>query len=131
DFLAQKIDILVATTVVEVGVNVPNASIILIEDAERYGLSQLHQLRGRVLRSNHQPYCFVATTSASENSIERLQLFSKSHNGFDLAEADLQRRGPGALIGKRQSGLSDTAMLALQNQKLIKIAQTTAKTIIK
>lgn len=130
DFLAKKIDILVATTVIEVGVNVPNASIILIEDAERYGLSQLHQLRGRVLRSTHQPHCYVATTTTSEQSIERLRLFTKSSNGFELAEYDLQRRGPGALIGKRQSGLSDTAMLALQNKKLINVAQKSAKELV-
>ncbi len=129
-FLANEFQILVATTVVEVGVNVPNASIILIEDAERYGLSQLHQLRGRVLRSTHQPYCYIATSSNSETSIERLQLFTRSSNGFELAEADLARRGPGALIGKRQSGLSDTAMLALQNKKLIQVAQKTAKEIV-
>ncbi len=129
-FLKNEYQILVATTVVEVGVNVANASIILIENAERYGLSQLHQLRGRVLRSTHQPHCYIATSTQSDQSLERLQIFTQSHNGFVLAENDLQRRGPGALIGKRQSGLSDTAMLALQNKKLIQVAQQQAKKLV-
>lgn len=130
DFAGHKIDLLVTTTVIEVGVNVANASIIVIEDAGRYGLSQLHQLRGRVLRASHQPYCFVTTNSNSDASIERLQLLCTIKNGFELAEYDLMKRGPGALIGKRQSGISDTAMTALRNLKLVQIAQEQAKIIV-
>jgi len=83
-----------------------------------------------VLRSTHQPHCYIATSTQSDQSLERLQIFTQSHNGFVLAENDLQRRGPGALIGKRQSGLSDTAMLALQNKKLIQVAQQQAKKLV-
>lgn len=129
EFLDKKIDILVATSVVEVGVNVPNASIILIEHAERYGLSQLHQLRGRVIRGNHQPYCYLSTDTSSGTSIERLQAIKTAKNGFELAELDLKLRGVGELYGGKQWGLSDIAMDAIQNLKMVEAARAEAQTI--
>ncbi|MDQ5950676.1 MAG: ATP-dependent helicase RecG, partial [Patescibacteria group bacterium] len=107
--------ILVATSVVEVGVNVPNATIIIIEGGERFGLSQLHQLRGRVMRSNMDPYCFIFAESKSDKTTERLKAFLKAKNGFELAELDLSLRGPGELSGGVQWGISDIGMEALKN----------------
>ena len=91
------INILVATSVVEVGVNVQNATVILIEGAERFGLAQLHQLRGRVLRSTHQSYCFALPESSGETTRERMKAFKNAKNGFELAEYDLAQRGAGEL----------------------------------
>lgn len=129
-FLSHEIDILVATSVVEVGVNVPNASIILIEHAERYGLSQLHQLRGRVIRGIHQPYCYLATDTKSESSLERLQAIIKAKNGFELAELDLSIRGVGELYGAKQWGVSDIAMDAIRNIKMVEIARKEASLLV-
>lgn len=130
DFSEGRIDILVSTSVVEVGVNVPNATIIMIEGAERFGLSQLHQLRGRVLRGNHQAYCFVLTESSNAKSAERLKALVTAKNGFELAELDLTLRGAGQLYGKKQWGISDIAMDALQNLKMVEFARNEAKEII-
>ncbi len=130
-FKAKDIDILVATSVVEVGVNVPNATLMIIEGAERFGLSQLHQLRGRVIRSSHQPYCYLFTESKSEKTKERLQYFIKAKSGFELAEYDLQLRGTGELTGLKQSGISDIGMEALRNPKLVEIARQEAITLIR
>lgn len=151
DFKDKKIDILVATSVVEVGVNVPNATVMIIENAERFGLAQLHQLRGRVLRSSFKPYCFVfadiGRQSFSEGgskshpasakgyggqgkTIARLKSFVKAHNGFELAEADLQQRGAGDLAGAKQWGISDLAMEALKNIKMVEAARAEAKNLI-
>lgn len=130
EFKNGAVDILVATSVVEVGVNVPNATVILIEGAERFGLAQLHQLRGRVLRSNHQPYCFVFTETSSEKSVNRLKALSKAANGFELAEFDLQQRGIGELYSGKQWGVSDIAMEALQNMKMVEAAREEAKKIV-
>jgi ATP-dependent DNA helicase RecG len=130
DFLEKKIDILVATSVVEVGVNVPNASIILIEHAERYGLSQLHQLRGRVIRGNHQPYCYLATETDLAKSIERLQAIKSTKNGFELAEMDLKLRGAGDLYGDKQWGVTDIAMDAIRNLKMVEAARKEAQEIV-
>jgi ATP-dependent DNA helicase RecG len=130
DFKDKKIDILVATSVVEVGVNVPNATVIIIENAERFGLAQLHQLRGRVLRSSHKPYCFVFADTKSAKTIARLKSFTTSHNGFELAEADLQQRGTGDLAGAKQWGVSDLAMEALKNIKMVEAARLEARTLI-
>ncbi len=131
DFAAHKIDILVATSVVEVGVNVPNATMILIEGAERFGLSQLHQLRGRVVRSNHQAYCFVVPESKSENTAIRLKALSTAKSGFELAEQDLLQRGPGELSGRKQWGISDIGMEALKNLKLVEAARAEALELVK
>lgn len=129
-FSKGEIDILVATSVVEVGVNVPNASVIIIEGAERYGLSQLHQLRGRVLRGLHQPYCFLFAETTSKKSLERLNALKTAKNGFELAEADLKQRGAGELYGRRQWGVSDLAMEAIKNLKMVEAARTEATRII-
>jgi len=123
-FKDGTIDILCATSVVEVGVNVPNATVILIEGAERFGLAQLHQLRGRVIRSNHQAYCFLFSESASNTSRERLKALESASDGFTLAEMDLKLRGNGELYGKKQSGLSDLGMEALQNIKMVEAARS-------
>ena len=130
EFSGHKIDILVATSVVEVGVNVPNATVILIEGAERFGLSQLHQLRGRVQRSSHPPHCFLLPETRGEVSMKRLKTMEKSSNGFELAEADLAARGAGDLRGVRQWGISDLGMDALKNAKLIRAARDEAAALI-
>jgi ATP-dependent DNA helicase RecG len=123
-------DILVATSVVEVGVNVPNATVILIEGAERFGLAQLHQLRGRVIRSTHQSYCFVLPESSGETTRNRLKAFLNAKNGFELAEYDLTLRGAGELAGGKQWGVSDIAMEALKNIKLVEAARAEAATLV-
>ncbi len=133
DFLANKTQILVATSVVEVGVNVPNATIILIEGAERFGLSQLHQLRGRVARSAHQAYCYLTTTNntMSANTRERLNALVKAKNGFELAEKDLELRGAGELYGEQQWGQGDLAMEAIKNIKMVEAARESAYQLVK
>jgi len=130
EFKAGRIHILCATSVVEVGVNVPNATVILIEGAERFGLSQLHQLRGRVMRSSYQAYCYVFTETTSAKSIERLNGLKNAKNGFELAELDLAQRGAGELSGMRQWGVSDIAMEALKNLKMVEAAREEAARII-
>ncbi|MBU1046248.1 ATP-dependent DNA helicase RecG [Patescibacteria group bacterium] len=129
-FTEAKIDILVATSVVEVGVNVPNATVIILEGAERFGLAQLHQLRGRVIRSNHQAYCFVFSDTKSDNTIKRLSALKTAKNGFELAEFDLELRGSGELIGNKQWGVSDLGMEAIKNLKLVEAARTEAQKLI-
>ena len=130
NFKKGTIDILCATSVVEVGVNVPNATVIIIEGAERFGLAQLHQLRGRVMRSSHQAYCYAFTETSSQKSIDRLRALQTAKNGFELAELDLGARGAGELSGARQWGVSDIAMEALQNLKMVEAARTEATKII-
>ncbi|MFA7216430.1 MAG: ATP-dependent DNA helicase RecG [Candidatus Paceibacterota bacterium] len=130
DFSLKKIDILVATSVVEVGVNVPNATMIIIEGAERFGLSQLHQLRGRVIRSNHQAYCYVFTESKSTKTKERLKALTLAKNGFELAEFDLSQRGSGMLYSGKQWGVSDIAMEGLKNIKMVELAKKEATEIV-
>ncbi len=130
EFLAHEVDILVATSVVEVGVNVPNATVILIEGAERFGLAQLHQLRGRVIRGTHQAYCYLSPRTYSDKTRERLHAIVTAKNGFELAEHDLILRGTGELSGSKQWGISDIGMDALKNLKLVDAARTEAKAII-
>ena len=130
-FSAHEVDILVATSVVEVGVNVPNATIIFIEGAERFGLAQLHQLRGRVVRSNHQAYCFVCPESRGERTVARLKALITAKNGFELAEMDLLQRGAGELSGRKQWGISDIGMEALENLKLVEAARAEALALVK
>ncbi len=127
-FLAHETDVLVATSVVEVGVNVPNATVIVIEGAERFGLAQLHQLRGRVVRSTHQAYCFVLATEGGVST--RLKALARARNGFELAELDLKIRGPGELYGRSQSGLTDLGMEALKNLKMVEAARTEALRLV-
>ncbi|HEY4509218.1 MAG TPA: ATP-dependent DNA helicase RecG [Candidatus Paceibacterota bacterium] len=126
DFSSGKTQILVATSVVEVGVNVPNATMIVIEGAERFGLAQLHQLRGRVIRSNHQAYCFVFTESKSGKTKDRLKALISAKNGFELAEFDLAQRGAGELYGRKQWGISDLAMEAIKNIKMVEASRAEA-----
>ena len=130
DFSNGKTKILVATSVVEVGVNVPNATMIIIEGVERFGLSQLHQLRGRVIRSNHQAYCFVFTESRGEKTKDRLKALITAKNGFELAEFDLVQRGAGELYGRKQWGISDLAMEAIKNIKMVEASRLEAMGIV-
>lgn len=130
DFKNKKHDILVATSVVEVGIDIPNASVIIIEDADRFGLSQLHQFRGRVGRGEHQSYCFLFTNNNSAKSKDRLRALVDHSSGFDIAEKDFKLRGPGEFLGTRQSGLPDVAMEHLVNTKLIEIAHDYAEQIL-
>ena len=130
DFSEHKTDILVATSVVEVGVNVPNATNIIIEGAERFGLAQLHQLRGRVIRGTHQAYCFAVTDSKSDKTKQRLKALTTAKNGFELSEYDLQFRGSGELYGQKQSGLSDLGMEAIKNLKLVEAARYEAQKLV-
>ena len=135
DFSKNKIQILVATSVVEVGVNVPNASRMIIEGAERFGLAQLHQLRGRIGRSDRESICYLFTTNGnimrgSEITAKRLKALEDAKNGFELAERDMQERGIGTLQNGKQWGLSDLAMEAIKNLKLVEVARESAKKII-
>lgn len=130
DFNDHKIDILCATSVVEVGVSVANATNIIIEGAERFGLAQLHQLRGRVIRGTHQPYCFAVTNSKSDKTKDRLKALATAKNGFELAEHDLTFRGSGELYGGKQSGLSDLGMEAIRNLKLVEAARNEARHLV-
>lgn len=123
DFKDRKYDILVATSVVEVGIDVPNATVIIIEDADRFGLAQLHQFRGRVGRGAHQSYCFLFASSSTEKARGRLRAMEDHSSGFDIAEKDLEIRGPGEFFGSRQSGIPDVAMQHLGNVRLIEIAK--------
>lgn len=129
-FERNEVQILVATSVVEVGVNVPNATVILIEGAERFGLSQLHQLRGRVIRSTHQAYCFALPESYGQATKDRLKALTTAKNGFELAEYDLALRGAGELTGSRQWGVSDIAMEAIKNLRLVEAARKEAQDLV-
>lgn len=129
-FHTGNLDVLVSTAVVEVGIDVPNATVMMIESAERFGLAQLHQFRGRVGRCQHQSYCFLFSESWSENTKKRLQAMVSCHNGFELAEIDLQLRGPGELAGIRQSGLPDLKMASLSDTILVRKARDAAEEIV-
>ncbi|MDD4062610.1 MAG: ATP-dependent DNA helicase RecG [Candidatus Pacebacteria bacterium] len=132
DFKNKKIDILVSTSVIEVGIDVPNATVMIIEGAERFGLAQLHQFRGRVGRSKSQSYCFLFPESFSPKTKSRMTALLSSADGFSLAEQDLKLRGAGDFLGKRQWGLTDIAMDSLANIKLVQLARESAiKTIEK
>ena len=130
NFKDGKIDILVSTSVVEVGVDVPNATIMMIEGAEKFGLAQLHQFRGRVGRSEHQSYCFLFTESSGKINNRRLKALISSESGFELAEKDLQIRGPGDFSGQRQWGLPDLAMASLADVSLVEKATKEAREIL-
>ena len=130
NFVEGKTNILCATSVVEVGVNVPNATIIIIEGAERFGLAQLHQLRGRVIRSNHQAYCYIFAEAKSKKTVERLKALKTAKNGFELAELDLALRGAGELGGTKQWGITDLGMEAIKNIKMVEAARTEAIRLI-
>lgn len=125
-----KIQILVATSVVEVGVDVPNAAIMMIEGSDRFGLAQLYQLRGRVGRGEHASYCFLLTDSTSADTNARLVAITEAKNGFELAEKDLELRGPGQFMGEEQTGFPDLAMSSLQNIELVKSSREEAARLL-
>jgi ATP-dependent DNA helicase RecG len=130
DFRDQKIDVLVSTTVVEVGVDVPNATVMVITGAERFGLAQLHQLRGRVGRGEKQSYCYLLADQLSDISRQRLQAMVDSTDGFVLAEKDLELRGPGNLFGNAQSGFPDFKLATIADVEIMKLASDAAKAIV-
>ena len=130
DFKNKKADILVSTSVIEVGIDVPNATVMVIEGAERFGLAQLHQFRGRVGRSKYQSYCFLFTESPSQKTRLRLEAIMNSDDGFSLSEKYLEIRGPGTIEGKRQWGIPDLAMASLQDLELVQKARLAAKEIL-
>jgi ATP-dependent DNA helicase RecG len=127
-FRDRKYDILVSTTVVEVGVDIPNATVMLVEGANHFGLAQLHQLRGRVGRAGDQSYCLLIPDHEDAAENERLQAMAESNDGFVLAERDLQQRGPGEFLGTRQAGFaSSLKMASLSDIPLIEKARTHAQ----
>ena len=130
DFKANKIHILVSTPVVEVGIDVPNTTVMMIESAERFGLAQLHQLRGRVGRGEYKSYCLLFTESNSDISTKRLKSMEKVHVGFELAEIDLKMRGPGEVFGLRQSGFFNFKIADITDRVLVSIAQKHARDIL-
>lgn len=132
DFKNKKYDILVATTVVEVGVDVPNATVMIIENAERFGLSQLHQLRGRVGRCDLQSYCILVSSSKNPDTRERLKIMTETNDGFIISEKDLELRGPGEFLGTRQSGLPDMIVAdIIKDTKILEIARNEAIDFVK
>ena len=132
DFEAHKLDILVSTTVIEVGVNVPNSNIMIIENAERFGLSQLHQLRGRVGRGNEQAYCILFAHGSGDVTKKRMETMCTSNDGFYISEQDLRLRGPGDFFGTRQHGLPDLKIANLfRDMELLKSAQEAAAEILR
>ena len=131
-FAAGELDVLVSTTVIEVGVDVPNAALMIVENADRFGLSQLHQLRGRVGRGKHQSYCVLVTATRSQDSRERLRILSKTNDGFKIAEEDLRLRGPGDFFGSRQHGLPQLGIADLAgDMRVLKEAQTAAEELLR
>ena len=132
-FISGETQLMVATTVIEVGVNVPNASVMIIESAQRFGLSQLHQLRGRVGRGANQSYCILLTgVKLTSDSRKRMEIMTRTNDGFEISEADLQLRGPGDLEGTQQSGLPFELKIAnlAQDGQMLQIARNTASDIL-
>ena len=130
-FKENKIQILVSTTVIEVGIDVPNASVMIIQHAERFGLSQLHQLRGRIGRGGQQSYCYLITNSKSELARQRLTAMAQTTDGFEIAELDLKIRGPGDLLGTKQAGVPDFYLADLiQDEKVLLLARKVAKKVM-
>lgn len=128
-FSAGQLDILVATSVVEVGIDVPNATVIVIEGAERFGLAQLHQFRGRVGRGEHASYCILISDAVEGDSVKRLQALENNTDGFALAQIDLELRGPGDFFGTRQSGLPPLHTAQLSDVRTLEEARSAAQTL--
>jgi ATP-dependent DNA helicase RecG len=129
-FRDGRLDILVSTAVVEVGIDVANATVMLVEGADRFGLSQLHQFRGRVGRGEHQSYCILLSENQSEEVQERLRLMESIYDGFRLAEEDLRLRGPGEYFGTRQTGLPDLKVARLSDVDLLEQARAEAARLL-
>ena len=129
-FQSGELDILVSTPVVEVGIDVPNATVMLIDGADRFGLAQLHQFRGRVGRGRHQSYCLLLADSPGEEARERLKLVERIHDGFELAEEDLRLRGPGDYFGTRQSGLPNLRFARITDHDILSLARKEAIRIL-
>jgi len=130
-FRENQTQILVSTTVVEVGVDVPNASVMLIENAERFGLSQLHQLRGRVGRGAAQSYCLLMSSSRNTDAQQRLKVLEQSHDGFFIAEMDMRFRGPGQVLGTKQSGVADFTLASLvEDEDVLVLARQAAEKVM-
>jgi ATP-dependent DNA helicase RecG len=129
-FKGGKINVLVSTSVIEVGIDVPNATVMIIEGADKFGLAQLHQFRGRVGRSGEQSFCFLLTDFPGQKTNQRLRALIKCENGFELAEKDLEIRGPGDFSGQRQWGIPDIAMSALKDLSLVEKVRREAKEIL-
>jgi ATP-dependent DNA helicase RecG len=131
-FKNREIDILVSTTVIEVGIDVPNASLMVIENAGRFGLSQMHQLRGRVGRGTHKSSCHLIIGPTTDDGIRRIKAMTRTNDGFELAEADLEIRGPGEFFGTRQSGLPDFKIAnILRDASLLEFAKSEANRLAK
>ena len=131
-FIKGEVDVLVSTTVIEVGVNVPNSTIMMIENAERFGLSQLHQLRGRVGRGKYKSYCILVSNSGGSEAVRRLRVLCSTNDGFKIADEDLKIRGPGDFFGSRQHGLPELRIADLaENVTILQEAQQAAKDIMK
>ena len=127
-FARHEADILVATTVIEVGVDVPNATLMIVEDADRFGLSQLHQLRGRVGRGKDKSYCILTSQNRNLETLQRLKAFCKTTDGFKIAQEDLKMRGPGDFFGSRQSGLPTFRVASLgSDMETLTVAQQASR----
>ena len=126
----KKIDVLIATPIIEVGVDIPNATVTVIMSAERFGLAQLHQLRGRVGRGKFNSYCFLVPTQDSELGHERLQILVQNSDGFNLSEEDLRIRGPGDYLGTKQSGWNQLKIATIEDRVLLQMAREEAKIIV-
>jgi ATP-dependent DNA helicase RecG len=130
-FTSNQVNVLVSTTVVEVGVNVPNATLMIIQDAERFGLSQLHQLRGRVGRGADQSFCILIANPKTEVGQERMRIMQETADGFEVAQKDLELRGPGDFFGKKQSGLPDFKIAdMIHDYRTLEVARDDAMKLI-